>query len=255
MAERELQSAKQILDDNCSLISCSKCHLVLEVTIDQQLGDLSRSQFHFNSIDTENIYKSALHKLSEWKNSASKPEELSGERKVTYASNSSPHCATNHSDTRELPPRSDVDETKIEPKRTRKTRKGAKPIPQAEGQCLREEKNIRMTRSRYRSSQSSGECIQEEVPVGLTNHSKSKHVFAFPDELRHRGRGSDIKCSEVDFGDEATCACDTLKVKESGGSIINFIHMKWEFVRRRLLLRLLTSIGMVKLLLIYFLSF
>ncbi|KAL4573492.1 hypothetical protein LXL04_020300 [Taraxacum kok-saghyz] len=82
LAERELEAAKHILADSSSLISCLKCRLVMEVTVDQQLGDLFQSRFSSTSDDrllfkAETFYRCATDKLnvSAWKNCVSAPEE------------------------------------------------------------------------------------------------------------------------------------------------------------------------------------
>ncbi|KAF5943040.1 hypothetical protein HYC85_020682 [Camellia sinensis] len=74
LAEKELQSAKQILADSCTAIACLKCRLLLEVTIDLQLGDLFRSRRDGNTANVsekrlcyaEDLCKSALDKLNCW---------------------------------------------------------------------------------------------------------------------------------------------------------------------------------------------
>ncbi|XP_028051085.1 separase-like [Camellia sinensis] len=92
LAEKELQSAKQILADSCTAIACLKCRLLLEVTTDLQLGDLFRSRRDGNTANVsekrlcyaEDLCKSALDKLncSEWKNSVSNPEAVGAENTI-----------------------------------------------------------------------------------------------------------------------------------------------------------------------------
>ncbi|KAA8545541.1 hypothetical protein F0562_020325 [Nyssa sinensis] len=268
MAEKEVQSAKQILADSCTDISCLKCRLLLEVTIDQQLGDLSRSHFDSDSgnssleklFHAENLYKSALDKLnnSEWKNSVSNREEISSEsttvcdtliKEVEYGASDSSARATNQSVIGEFPSKCDAGpETKMVAKKSKRTKKASQTLPQ--GQCLKAEHNLRITRSRYRSSLKSSENVPGEVQIGLTDYSNSENAVGCPDAARQRGQPSEIKCSVADSGCELTCICNKMKCwfclpneVIKSGSVNNFINMKWEFVRRQLSLRLLTSIG------------
>ncbi|XP_059648132.1 separase [Cornus florida] len=267
LADKELQTAKQILADSCTGISCLKCRVVLEVNIDQELGDLFRSQFDSDTCDpflrklydSENLYKSALEKLniSEWKNSVSNPEETNTGstatldalvKEVRHGVNNSFSHRINQSDIGAFPTIGEGPEIDMETKKCRKTKRAPKPFPQE--QCLISEHNSRMTRSRYRSSQENSESIPDKVQTGLTKHLDSEHIFGCPDALRQRGPLSEIKCSTTNCGGELTCVCNKLKcwycfpreVIESG-SINSLIHIKWEFIRRQLTLRLLTSIG------------
>ena len=114
ITEKELQNARKILADSCTDISCLKCRLVLEVTIDQQLTDLYRSHFDSDTknppvnklSDAERLYNSALDKLNlfEWKFFLSTSEKTTTESTIVYdsfvkrgghsASNSFSLCAT-----------------------------------------------------------------------------------------------------------------------------------------------------------------
>ncbi|KAL7205879.1 hypothetical protein ACSBR2_018738 [Camellia fascicularis] len=266
LAEKELQSAKQILADSCTAIACLKCRLLLEVTIDLQLGDLFRSRRDSNTANVsekrlcyaEDLYKSALDKLnrSEWKNSVSNPEEVGAEntitcdaleREVGICASNSFACTTNHLDIKEFLTKKDVPETKKEPKKSRKTKKTLNPLPQ--GQCLMAEHNPRMTRSKYHS-QRNNKSIPCEVQVGLSKYSNNEQHFAFPDALGQIVPLLGIGSSAADSGCEMICVCNKMRcwyclhidVVESG-CVNNFVRMKWEFARRQLSLRLLTGIG------------
>ncbi|XP_071705360.1 separase-like [Rutidosis leptorrhynchoides] len=96
LAEKELKSAKQVLDDDSgTLISCAKCKLLLEVKVDQQLGDLIRSR-HFSNAPPGNKllqeeelpkdYSIAVDKLklSEWKNCISDFKESKSSRNTMF---------------------------------------------------------------------------------------------------------------------------------------------------------------------------
>ncbi|GFY89199.1 separase [Actinidia rufa] len=267
LAEKELQYAKQMLADCCTTISCLKCRLLFEVTIDLHLGDLFRSRLDGDTgklsvkslCNAETLYKSALKKLnlSEWRNSVSNREEISVEKTIVCdalasevgicASGLSARATYQSDIINEVPSKVDVLETRIEAKKSRKAKKASKPLPQ--GECLMAENNSRMTRSRYRSQRNS-ENIPCEVHVGLPKYSNNEQCVAFPNFLGQRGPVSEIKSSAVDLRCEIASVCNNMKcwnclpieVMESG-CINNFVQMIWEFARRRLLLRLLASIG------------
>ncbi|GFY89325.1 separase [Actinidia rufa] len=226
LAEKELQYAKQILADCCTTISCLKCRLLF----------------------AETLYKSALNKLTEWGNSVSNLEEISVEKtigcdalasEVGICASSLSACAPYQSDIiNEFPSEVDVLETRIEAKKSRKVKKASRPLPQG-----------LMTRSRYRS-QRNNENIPCEVHVGLPKYSNNEQCVAFPNFLGQRGPVSEIKSSAADLRCEITCVCNNMKcwyclpieVMKSG-CINNFVQIKWEFARRRLLLRLLAGRG------------
>jgi separase len=270
MAEKELQSAKEILMDTSMNFSCIKCRLMLEATVDQHLGDLSRSNFDSTTADisverlshAENLYKLALDKLnlSVWKNCVSFPEKANAESmmlKKTVVKDA--ECgASNHSAcfvaTEQDPRKSarELPKVKTEAKTSRK--KAPKPF-------LKEkipENNSRLTRSRYRSTQNQSMSTSGESQVGPSGESqvgplgylKGHDVFDCPDLLCQGELLVETKSCTVAFGCEVKCISDmrcwqclAMAVMESG-LVNNFVHMKWEVVRRRLLLRLLTGIGM-----------
>ncbi|CAK7357007.1 unnamed protein product [Dovyalis caffra] len=241
LSEKELQNAKHILVHNCADFSCLKCGLMLEATIDQQLGDLSLSLFNTTrsvSIErlslAENFYRSALDRLNyrEWKNSVSCPEDV-GEIEGASV------CFT----TGQLRPK-----MKMESQKYRKTKKAMKSLLKEQSSVT--ENHTRLTRSRYRSSQNQNVDSSAEVQVGLLNQLKGNrtHDIGIPNGQRQWLSGT--KGCMVDLGCEITCICNGKKcwfclareVKESG-LLSNFICLKWEFVRRRLSVRLLSGIG------------
>ncbi|KAL6964352.1 separase [Sarracenia purpurea var. burkii] len=200
------------------------------------------------------LYKSAWDRLksSEWKNSVYSPENRIVHdalvREVGVCASCSSACGAYHSDIKEFPTQIDVPETRIETKKFKKTKKTSKPLVQ--GQCSMAEHNTRMTRFRYRSLRNS-ENVTREVLVGLAKDSNNEQHST--DALDQTGPLSEID-SSVNSGCKITCLCNEMKcwyclhteVVESG-CINNFVQMKWEFARRRLLLKLLSGIGMVKI--------
>ncbi|CAI9287139.1 unnamed protein product [Lactuca saligna] len=197
LAEKELESAKHILADSCRLVSCLKCRLVLEVTIDQQLGDLFRIRFNSTNKLSEGLskaeafYRSATDKLkvSEWRNCVSDCEESSARNTMFCDALSIGENQEDKNDDSQI----NGKET-IRPKVTRKSKKSAKPLSE------------KITTSRVtRSSKQKGEvtCVSDE----------GKCWHCLPSEI--------------------------MKSK----SLTSILQMKWECIRRRLLLRLLTGIG------------
>lgn len=235
----ELQKAQHLLEnlDSQSPFYCCKCKLVLEVSVDQQLGDLSRGRCVNSNIDdlsvdrllyAEKRYRVALKKMriSEWKNSVSNPEEAAISGTSTNSSSQSNYLET------KIPFECcSREETEGEQGVTRKSRKVAKILPQ--GQSLTRQQNRVMTRSRRKNI----ECDQVA--------SENKNIFPSSDAV-------DKNTKIVNFGNSDSNICKEIKcwyclphdVRESG-FLINYIHMKWELVRRRLLVRVLTSIGML----------
>ncbi|KAL8218762.1 hypothetical protein R6Q57_022135 [Mikania cordata] len=223
LAEKELENARNILIDSFSLISCLKCRLLLEVTVEQQLGDLFKSRFNSTDSNTldglskaEIFYRSAEEKLklSKWKNCVSNPKEtyprntifcdnvLIGGDDVIISSN----CG--NLEEQEL----------IIPKVTRRGKKIAKNVPQEQ----------RVTSRITRSSKQKNENAQIELK-GIQK-SKIECIVSC---------GCEVTC----VSDEVNCwHCVSLGVMKSS-SLTSIIQMKWECIRRRLLINLLVGIG------------
>ncbi|XP_015580756.1 separase [Ricinus communis] len=253
LSQKELQSAKQNLESRSSAFSCLKCRLILEVTVDQQLADLSRNCIFDAARNVslerlshaESLYKSSLDKLnlSEWKNSTSFPEKVDD--------GTTNKCAC--SDT-SRPDMMDFVSTRSGPNAKMKGRKNRQTKPSAKSslkeQSSMTECNTRLTRSRYRSSQNQNVNSSEEEQHGLFKHPNDYSACDLNDANSQRKLLLETRSSTVDFGCEVVCICNKLKcwfclameVKESG-LLMNFINMKWELVRRRLSLRILSSRG------------
>ncbi|KAK2664690.1 hypothetical protein Ddye_003264 [Dipteronia dyeriana] len=231
IAEKELIDAKQILVERSTEFSCLKCKLMLEAAVDQQLGDISRS--HFDSATSnfsieklshaEELYKVSLKKLncSEWKNLISCPEEANSES-ILHGQTQS-----NQPDTMELLTRDGMN-AKAERKKGRKTKNAPN------GQYLIPERNSRITRSKSRSSQ----------------YQSVNSSTDFSDIASQRKSVSETKNCIIDTGSEASCICNKTKCWQclpveviESGLLDNLINIKWEFVRRKLSLRILNGIG------------
>ncbi|GMY05223.1 separase isoform X2 [Fagus crenata] len=264
LAEKELQSAKKILMDTSTTFSCMKCRLMMEATLDQHLGDLVRSNSDSTAADisverlshAENLYKLALDKLnlSVWKNCVSCPEKANAESMMLEKSlvkdaecvgSNNLACSVANDQgrgksTREAP------KAKMEAKKSRKN--APKPLPK--DQCLIPENNSRLTRSKYRSTQNLSMSTSGELQVGGLRCLKGNNASDFSDTISQRESLLETNGCIVSSGSEVKCICNKmgcwhclLMEVMNSGLVDNLLNMKWELVRRRLSLRLLTSIG------------
>ncbi|KAF9685049.1 hypothetical protein SADUNF_Sadunf03G0013900 [Salix dunnii] len=239
LSEKELQNAKHVLKHSRVDFSCLKCGLMLEATIDQQLGDLSCSLFNTTrSVErlslAESLYRSALDSLGhpEWKNSVSYSEDV---EEIMGAAVCFPTCQGG--------PKS-----KMESPKCRKTKKATKCLLKEQSSVT--EHNTRLTRSRYHSFQNQKVESSAEVQAGPLNQLKGNKTCDIFDPNGQRQWLSGRKSCMVDLGCEIMCICNGKKcrfclareVKESR-LLSNFIFLKWEFARRRLSIRLLSGIG------------
>ncbi|XP_038681739.1 separase isoform X2 [Tripterygium wilfordii] len=262
LSERELQSAKNILADDKAVFSCHKCRLLLEVAVDQQLGDLSRNHVDDSAGNdgspemlscAENWYKSALDTLNrcDWKNSVSCPEEASPEITTVKEDCKNVECVDHPAkllpDTRNTVSKKEGAKAKMEAKKCRKAKNTTRSSLREQASIP--EHNFRITRSRCQSSQNQQLTICAEKQVDLSQQSKGHSGSNFPSLINDES-DLGVKSSTIDKGSEGMCICDKLNcwfclAKEvvASGLVPDFIHMKWEFIRRRLLLRVLTGIG------------
>ncbi|KAL5564053.1 hypothetical protein UlMin_033800 [Ulmus minor] len=232
LAGRELNSAKGLLEASSTDISCSKCRMMLEVTVDQHLADFSQSIIDSStgrtsverSSHAENLYKSAINKLNlfDWESS------------VIYAVENQQHTGK---------------PTREEPKGHKDLKKGRKTrnalIPKDQSSML--ENNFRQTRSKYRSSQN--QCISGEIQVGH-KHFKGRDEKDCSGTFCQSDMRSEIKSFRVAFSCEDICVCNKVRCWNclpieviQRGLLNNFIDMKWEFARRRLSIKLLAGLG------------
>ncbi|XP_021889373.1 separase isoform X3 [Carica papaya] len=250
LAEKELLNAKQILVKSGKDFSCLKCRLILEVTVDQQLGDLHRS--HFDSTHrsstierlsyAQSLYKSALHNLnqSEWKNPVSCPIEASdgGIRKACFKSVD--NCSEVSSDfERILSDRresAEDPEREMDGRRHRKTRGASKTL-------IKEQRLVnRSTRqsSKDQNIHSSFNMKTENIKQLTSSNISSSYVKSTSRELPLEVKNP---TSDACICDKMMCwLCLRKEVMESG-LLSNYISLKWEIVRRRLSLRVLNGLG------------
>lgn len=233
MAEKELSSAKTTLADNLDTISCKKCSCMLEISINQQLGDLflssacctEESPLTKRLFNAKSLYKSALDKLnlSDWRTFYSTSEDS-------------------------LP--NDKSESTIEPRRSRRTKKEMKPASQKQARVCGH--NRRITRSIHRSL---GETDEIELGDKKTDHASglaTKHLSTAAVGSDHCVISSVSESFSADFQTDIRSLCNKMKCwhclhnEAVDCSNLNiFVCMNWELVHRKLCLRLLVSIGMV----------
>ncbi|XP_027157654.1 separase [Coffea eugenioides] len=259
LAERELKAASQLMADNCNMISCSKCRMLLECTIYQQLGDLYKSHLCSNMTNPSfemlsyavEKYRSALHKLNnfEWDYSTGSFPDATGEQDEYRTRSSFFSCSIDPLDTIELPSKNELPDTKTQMKRPRKTKKDDK-ASSLHGQCLVAGHHLRMTRSRCRSLQKSGGSLSSSDQCGPPIKSNNDHLFASNVAPNQRGLLSEAKLSLDDFACEITRFCNKIKCWHclalealKSKSLTDFVHMNWDLVHRRSSLTLLISIG------------
>nr|XP_011462140.1 PREDICTED: separase [Fragaria vesca subsp. vesca] len=244
LAEKELQSAKQYLDASEKDISCLKCRLMQEATVELNLADLyqrklysSRSASLEKPSCAESLYNSALTKLNlpEWKNSVSCP----GLTVLKEVGNSGGSTSSHFAETKVEP------KGKIEAKKSR-TKNARKPVGRDQ---VSVPYNLRSTQSRSQSCHNQS-VRGTGVQVGDSKNSKRSTECDSSDNLSNRDFLLDLECCEVSYGCDQTCICHKtrcwqclpMEVMESG-LLKNFVDLKWEYVRRRLSLRLLTGLG------------
>ncbi|XP_058760955.1 separase-like [Vicia villosa] len=255
LAEKELLCAQQILNDNSTPFCCSKCKLILEVTLHGYLGDLCQSKFNareegVSEETAKNWYTSALNKLtlSEWKNPLSCPEDNG------YATATDAKCAAGKTCTCSIMNEAGEDVTKctkvgpvikIEPKQSRKSKNSAKVI--SKEPTIVVENKPRLTRSRYRSIQNQHANISRKLEVN--ENEEGNQISDQSDMLSRRESISmETGCS---ISSKCAISCILSKMKcwnylpsevVKSGLLNDFIILKWEFVRRKLSMKLLTRV-------------
>ncbi|XP_024626543.1 separase [Medicago truncatula] len=247
LAEKELLYAKKILDDNNTPFCCSKCKLILEATLYGYRGDLFQSKFNARDegISTEfakKLYITAMNKLtiSEWKNPLSCPED-DGDATITDAK-----CAAGKTCTCSIMNEAKLGPgTKVGPKPNTKSKKEAKVISKEPNIVV--ESTTRITRSRYRAMQKQNTSISRKLEV---NENVEGNQISGPSDMLSQKESilTGIGCS---ISSKCTITCDLSKMKcwnclpsevLKSGLLNDFIILKWEFVRRKLSMKLLTRV-------------
>ncbi|XP_047976121.1 separase isoform X2 [Salvia hispanica] len=220
ISEKELSSAKKGLADNLNNISCKKCLCMWEISINQQIGDLILSSSCCSEeppspktlSSAKILYKLALDKLnlSDWGTLYSTSEESLANDKC---------------------------ESKVEARRSRRTKKEAKPTSQKQDTVCGHSRRI--TRSVHRSLVETHEIEPAAKETCHSSGSANEHLM-----------GVDSKSFSADLQSEIRSLCSKTKCWQclhvEAGDCCNlsiFIFMNWELVHRKLSLRLLMSIG------------
>ncbi|KAL8478593.1 hypothetical protein ACS0TY_030468 [Phlomoides rotata] len=231
VAEKELSNAKRTLTDNHDTISCKKCSCMFEVTINQQLGDLflssssciEESPFTKRLFNAKSLYKSALDELNlfDWRAFYSITEDSLS---------------------------SDKSESKIEPRRSRRTKKEVKPAPQK--QNMPRGHNRRITRSIHHSLGENHEGESDDIQAGSASGFVAEHLSTASVGSDHYVIGSESKSFSADFQSGIKSLCNNMKCLQclhseavDCSNLNSFMCMNWELVHRKLSLRLLISIG------------
>ncbi|XP_014518647.1 separase isoform X1 [Vigna radiata var. radiata] len=237
LAEEELKSAEQILKESSTSFCCSKCKLKLEVTLYEYLGDLCQSKFGtcdgvMSKETAKNWYMSALDKLhlSEWKNPLSCPEDGNDGTCTCFIMKEAGE---------------NINKSMKAGRETRKTKNAAKVLPK-EPHLVVQNKS-RVTRSRYRSSQSEDTSIYRKSEVRET--LQENHVSDSSDGLSKNG--TVLSKTGCPFNSRCTTTCVLSKMRcwyclpsevVKSGLLNDFINLKWEFVRRQLSMKLLSRV-------------
>jgi separase len=257
LAEKELECAEQILYDNSTPFCCSKCKLILEVTLHGYRGELCQSKVNACEKDVseetaKNWYTSALNKLtiSEWKNPLSCPEDDAD------ATATGSECAAGKSCTCSIMNEAGEDVmkstkvgpgTKIGRKQNRKSKNAAKVISKEPNIVV--ENTSRITRSRYRSIQNQHTSISRKLEV---NENVDGNQISDPSDMLSR-KESILTGTDCSISSRCVITCALSKMKRwnclpsevvKSGILNDFIILKWEFVRRKLSMKLLTRVGM-----------
>ncbi|KAE8727211.1 putative Kinetochore protein ndc80 [Hibiscus syriacus] len=131
----------------------------------------------------------------------------------------------------------------------RKTKNASKPA--VKEQQVIPERSPRITRSRYRSSQSQSINSTGEAQAGSSKQSNGNVVSKVSDTCWEKESSLLGKESYMDEStNEIACICKRTKCWQclpaeimKSGLLIYFINIKWEYARRKLLARILTGIG------------
>lgn len=264
MARKELETARQFLMDCGTTFSCSKCRLLLEATVDLQLGDVVRAQSDDSSSvsadklsHAEELYQSALDRLSllglripvsslQENSNSLMVQRSNDEIDDSTTTNASLNSSSNQQNGRFVSMKGRLIGN-VENKKGRK----AKTLPKStvKEQPVTYEGNKRLTRSRYRCL-SKGTSLPSDGQVQPTTFSEGSHLSGSNDNSDKTERISHCEGLTHNSGTKALCICSKWKCWNcihveniKSGSMSSFIHTRLEFFSRRLSSRLFTGIG------------
>lgn len=221
LAHKELATSEQELAVERNFVTCSRCLLMLESNINEQFGNLYRKGVYHALV---NPYESSILSLislergdlAVWLEGAS----------AAYSVHEGPAAI---SGTDNISKTANV-KTKKVVKGSRKTKKEL----ESQTTVIREaEQSSRVTRSRKLSSYGNKSAYVEGENNASTSHTSVQ-----------------LETEAAIVSNRITCQKCFPRELNTFGSFACFIHMKWEFVRRRQILRLLIGLGTV-----HFISF
>lgn len=241
LAEKELQNAKEILNANKRDFSCGKCKLKLEVTLDKQLGDISREKLDRVSqpdgfLHAEGLFSAALGKICcpAWKSCIRSHGEEIPEGIAIDKNRGEVSGKTNLS----------INKEPTESKGSRRGRRAKSSQTRvSKDHDLISEPTSRLTRSMRQSLKEQCHNRSNVPEVG-----SKKAGFCDTSD----GSGCERVLLDTKNTDHGFCICYkgkcmqclSEKVKEPG-SLITLVSLKWELCHRRLASSILVDLGML----------
>ncbi|VVB12005.1 unnamed protein product, partial [Arabis nemorensis] len=244
LGEKELRNAKDIIIANQREFSCVKCKLKLEVTLDKQLGDISRKQIDDVGVSqtdgflhAESLFSTALGKIccSAWKSCVrSHGEEISE------------GTAIDRNGREVLGHKSSKIKVKVnkEPTASKGSRRGRKP--KGSQTCVSKDHDLipeptsRLTRS-----------MRQSLKEQCQNHNVHEVVSKKPSFCDvSDGSGGEKVLLDTKNAVQGFCICYkgkfqqclSVEVSESG-SLNKLVNLKWEICHRRLASSILVKLG------------
>ncbi|XP_074291735.1 separase-like [Silene latifolia] len=223
LAHKELRAAQQVFDAETFPGTCSRCSFVLESKLNEELGNLCRKGVFSAAV---NPYESSLRSLISLEK---------GDLSVWFEERDSGNPVLGSKDLKgaELDNSNDRPTLAVKNQRTKiraEAKKSSKPMKELESQATVKPcvsvRHSRVTRSRKQSSQRN-EAENEE---GI--HSVSNQYSSHQTENEVASVSNRVICEK--------CLLGKLK---GLGSLASLIQMKWEYVRRRQILKLLIGLG------------
>ncbi|CAI0375640.1 unnamed protein product [Linum tenue] len=229
----------------------SWCRLMLESSVNQQLGDLTRSRLVTATEDishellsfAEGLYSSALEKLNlpKWKTPDSCLQDVEN-----LVGNMDDSSVATYPEGIEFVICRAVPEVKAGVRKNRRTKNA--PVSLLEENKSEVALNTRSTRSRCRSSQKQNVNSCAEPQTGILKGRETKSGCGLSQTSGEGWLLPEVKCCSVEG--KGTCICNkgncsispSLDTKESG-LLSHYIQMRWELACRRISIGLLDGIG------------
>ncbi|KAL9237436.1 hypothetical protein vseg_011984 [Gypsophila vaccaria] len=223
LAHKEIGTAQQVVTDERVSDTCSKCFLLLESSLNEQLGDLCRKGVLSTAL---NPYESSLRRLISLEKGDLTVwlEEKDSGQTVRRSEVSVGADLDTGNDRPTLVTKNRRTKTKAETKNSRKPKKELESEVNVKTQVP--VRNSRVTRSRKQASQTIESECEEELPR-VTNQYADRQIESEMASVSNR-----VDCEK--------CLLGKLK---SLSSLSFLIHVKWEYVRRRQILKLLIGLG------------